>query len=241
MKNIKLEELQIPDIDEVQLQGLIQQVTMQYQQQHQKMESSHWNILKQVFVLQGWKIIALQAMFTILLMLGIWMSSNINNPLVSYALMLNSGVIFAVLIGMELVRSDYFQMKELEASCAISFQRLFYGKMWILSTSSLLGILIVSFSSSLIYQLDFLPLLYGGCIPFFFLATITALFCSYEHVLRHFLILHGISSTCLIYVEYRHLSILLSFITSYGGLIVLCQLMIWLGNLWYQHRKEIML
>lgn len=241
MKKIELEDIAIPKIAQSDIDDTIQMAKRVVRQHVQKKETSKWLILKEVLRLQGWKLILLQTGITLSMLIGIWLSSGIQFQELAYCFLLNTGVLFSVLIGSELVRSDYYQMQELEQTCTISPQRLFLWKLWLLGGLSLLGIVIVAASCALFHHQAFLPLVYGGCLPFFLLVSITLQMQTRKHLWQSFIVLHALSFSLLLNIEMKYLEDLILLLTHYGALIVLAEAVALLLLICYRTQKEVRL
>lgn len=191
-KEIEIERLCIPDIDESDIVDTIQKTKQIVRStQIKKQETSIWKTMHQVIRLQGWRSLGIQAFVILCILYFVWIEMDLEIDIAPYSLLIVSGIILSIAACSEMLRGDIYQMWEMESACAISRQCLFIWKMILLDIFSIFGIVAISFILAYRYDLEFFSLISGGCIPFLLLNAIALHFQVYIQSFSIFLCLYG--------------------------------------------------
>lgn len=110
-----------------------------------------------------------QIFLCFILVLFSWLLLSSEDRNVTVAFYLLGSILLSISMTIEQLRSRLFLMSELEKTCPYSLEKLYGLKMLISSFIVLVGVGLSSLILSSNEQYDFLILLEGGCIPFFFL------------------------------------------------------------------------
>lgn len=240
MKNMKLESIKIPDIPEEDLLETIQTSRQILQNKVQK-RTDHWTSIKMILWVYGWKSLLVQGAISAGLLILIWLSLPVTTQVQPVALMTCGSMVSSIAIGFEIMRTDLYEMRELETSCCFSPQRLLLWKMMILSLISVVGIAIISWVIARERNINFFTLLKGGCIPFFLLNGITLQLQMRSHEVSLFLTLYGLSLGGMCLWEFQNLSEVMQIMEEHSGwmfiaVLLYCGVLFWRQ---YQKREEI--
>ncbi|WP_041139436.1 hypothetical protein [Beduini massiliensis] len=214
---LNLENIEIPPILEADIIKTIEHSKQILNNvQTVKKERNMTEVIKRVIFLYGWKSICLQGLLSLLVLVLGWILLPGAARQFSMALLWMGGIIMSIAVSAELIRSDIYQMSELERTCEYSPQRLLIWKMSLLSFISLTGLSLVSFLLASKTNLHFYTLLCGGCIPFFVLTGLILQLRNRENLLANFVLLYTLAIGVLITAEINCSNQILHFLDTFG-------------------------
>lgn len=216
-KKVTLEKIEIPPILEADLIETIEHSRQILNNiQVVKKERNIGEVIKRVIFLYGWKSICLQGFLSLLVLILGWIMIPSAARMFSMALLWMGGIIMSIAVSAELIRSDIYQMSELERTCEYSPQRLLIWKMGLLSFISLAGLILVAWMMASKTDINFYTLLCGGCIPFFVLTGVILQLRYHENLLTNFVLLYISTIGVLITVEINYSNQILHFLDTFG-------------------------
>lgn len=216
-KKVTLEKIEIPPILEADLIETIEHSRQILNNiQVVKKERNIGEVIKRVIFLYGWKSICLQGFLSLLVLILGWIMIPSAARMFSMALLWMGGIIMSITVSAELIRSDIYQMSELERTCEYSPQRLLIWKMGLLSFISLAGLILVAWMMASKTDINFYTLLCGGCIPFFVLTGVILQLRYHENLLTNFVLLYISTIGMLITVEINYSNQILHFLDTFG-------------------------
>lgn len=218
---IMLEKIEIPPISETDLIETIEHSRQILNNiQVVKKERNIGEVIKRVIFLYGWKSICLQGFLSLLILILGWIMMPSAARMFSMALLWMGGIMMSIAVSAELIRSDIYQMSELERTCEYSPQRLLIWKMGLLSFISLAGLILVAWMMASKTSINFYTLLCGGCIPFFVLTGLILQLRYHENLLANFILLYISTIGVLIAVEINYSNQILHFLDSFGIILL---------------------
>ncbi len=216
-----LEKIEIPPIWETDLIETIEHSRQILNNlQVVKKERHIGEVIKRVIFLYGWKSICLQGFLSLLVLILGWIMIPSAARMFSMALLWMGGIMMSIAVSAELIRSDIYQMSELERACEYSPQRLLIWKMGLLSFISLVGLILVAWMMASKTDINFYTLLCGGCIPFFVLTGLILQLRYHENLLANFVMLYISTIGVLIAVEMNYSNQVLRFLDAFGIILL---------------------